>query len=143
MSADLLRDDPSRHKSFRYLALLMGSNVLELQKRGPTRKEAIGVFEKIRREARPLDAQDTIHQLEASWDYDPSPKLARVRARVTAINFADDPINPPELGIFERECGRVMNAQCILMPATEDTFGHGNHSRPALWKEHLVRLLAP
>lgn len=141
MTVDLLRENPKNYKAFRYVSLLMGSNTLELQKRAPTRKQAEAVFEKTRTDARPVNAVDTIYQLESSWDYDPSPKLESIKARVTAINFADDPINPPELGIFERECGRVPGAKCILMPATPDTYGHGNHSRPAMWKQHLVELL--
>jgi hypothetical protein len=31
------------------------------------------------------------------------PGLAKIRAPLLAINFADDLINPPELGILERE----------------------------------------
>ena len=32
-------------------------------------------------------------------DYDPSPDLEKIKARLLAINFADDEVNPPELGV--------------------------------------------
>jgi hypothetical protein len=35
-------------------------------------------------------------------DYDPAASLHRVEAAVLSINFADDEINPPELGFIER-----------------------------------------
>ena len=34
-------------------------------------------------------------------DYDPSKDLEKIRARLLAINFADDALNPPELGVLE------------------------------------------
>jgi len=39
-----------------------------------------------------------VHRFEASADYDPAPGLEKIQAAVLAINFADDELNPPELG---------------------------------------------
>ncbi len=50
-----------------------------------------------------LDANDLLYQINASRDYDPSGGLEKIQARVTWINSADDFVNPPELGIAERE----------------------------------------
>jgi homoserine O-acetyltransferase len=58
-----------------------------------------------------------------------------------AINFADDIINPPELGIFERQIKRVKNACAITVPMGAGTAGHGTHTRAAVWKPYLVELL--
>jgi homoserine O-acetyltransferase len=58
------------------------------------------------------------------------------------VNSADDFINPPELGLAEREVKRVKRARFVLIPASERTRGHGTHTWAALWKEHLVELLA-
>jgi len=57
------------------------------------------------------------------------------------INSGDDFINPPELGIAEREVKRLKNGRFILIPTSELTFGHGTHTHAALWKEYLVELL--
>ena len=59
-----------------------------------------------------------------------------------AVNFADDLINPPELGIFERETARVKNACAITVPASDRTAGHGTHTMAAVWKPYLVELLS-
>ena len=53
------------------------------------------------------DANDVLYQVSASWDYDPGPGLEKIRAPLVAVNSADDIINPPELGILEREIKRV------------------------------------
>jgi homoserine O-acetyltransferase len=88
------------------------------------------------------DANDLLHQVEASRHYDPSPGLERIVAPVMFVNSADDFINPPELGIAEREMKRVKRAKFVLIPASERTRGHGTHTWAALWKEHLVELLS-
>jgi homoserine O-acetyltransferase len=89
-----------------------------------------------------LDANDLIYQLAASRNYDPSAKLAAITAPLTWVNSADDFINPPELGIAEREAKRIPHARFVLIPASENTHGHGTHTWAALWKQHLVALLA-
>ena len=58
-----------------------------------------------------------LYALEASSDYDPGPALGQIKARLLAINFADDLINPPELGVLEREIKRVQHGRAILTAA--------------------------
>ena len=88
-----------------------------------------------------LDANDLLYQVEASRHYDPSPLLGAITAPVMFVNSADDFINPPELGIAEREVAKVKRATFVLIPASERTRGHGTHTWAALWKERLVELL--
>ncbi|MFI5372792.1 MAG: alpha/beta fold hydrolase [Candidatus Eisenbacteria bacterium] len=87
------------------------------------------------------DANDLIYQLEASRNYDPSPKLENIVVPVMFVNSGDDFINPPELKIAEREIGRVKHGQFVLIPASDRTHGHGTHTWAALWKDRLVELL--
>ncbi|MFI5370508.1 MAG: hypothetical protein ACHQ52_03045, partial [Candidatus Eisenbacteria bacterium] len=87
------------------------------------------------------DANDLIYQLEASRNYDPSPKLEGIVVPVMFVNSGDDFINPPELKIAEREMGRVKHGQFVLIPASDQTHGHGSHTWAALWKDRLVELL--
>src|SRR5437660_2830578 len=87
------------------------------------------------------DANDVLYALEASRDYDPGPNLEKIRAPLLAINFADDLINPPELGILEREIKRVPHGRAIVMPFSDRTRGHGSHTIATLWKDELVKLL--
>ena len=69
------------------------------------------------------------------------PQLEKIKAPVMYINSGDDFINPPELGIAEREVKRVKNARFVLIPASEQTYGHGNHTHAVLWKQYLAELL--
>lgn len=121
----------------------MGNNPVERQKEAPTRAEADRVLDRyVANLIRTSDANDTLYALEASADYDPGPGLEQIRAPLVAINFADDLINPPELGILEREIGRVPRGKALLIPSGPQTRGHGTHTLAAVWKDHLVDLLA-
>jgi len=89
-----------------------------------------------------LDANDFLYAVDSSRNYDPSPKLETIRAQVMYINSADDFINPPELGIAEREIQRVKHGTFVLLPVSEQTFGHGTHSHASVWQTYLQQLLA-
>ena len=82
-----------------------------------------------------------LYALEASRDYDPGPGLEKIRAPLVAVNSADDLINPPELGILEREIKRVSKGRAVVIPLSEKTRGHGSHTIAALWKGELEALL--
>jgi homoserine O-acetyltransferase len=82
-----------------------------------------------------------LYAIESSADYDPGPGLERITAPLLAINFEDDLINPPELGILEREIRRVKKGRAVVIPRSDRTRGHGTHTLAAVWKEHLVSLL--
>ena len=77
----------------------------------------------------------------SSRNYNSSPHLGKIKAQALHINSADDVINPPELGIAEREIKKVRNGRFILLPTTDQTRGHGTHSRPVVWGHYLEELL--
>jgi homoserine O-acetyltransferase len=121
---------------------LMSSNPILRQKEGPTLREADDKIDKFVADYfRTSDANDVLYALEASRDYDPEPMLEKIRAPLLAVNFADDLINPPELGILEREIKRVPHGRAIVIPLGENTRGHGSHTIAALWKDRLSILL--
>ncbi len=91
---------------------------------------------------RSIDANDTLYQIEASGDYDPGHDLEIIRAPLMAVNSADDLINPPELGILEREIKRVPSGRAIILPLSPETRGHGTHTVAAVWNRYLEELLA-
>jgi homoserine O-acetyltransferase len=88
-----------------------------------------------------LDANNLLFALEASRDYDPSKRLERIEKPLLAINFADDAINPPELGILDSLIPKVRSGRYVLIPASGETRGHGTHSLPVIWQEHLRAFL--
>jgi homoserine O-acetyltransferase len=125
-----------------HILLLMTSSPLQWHKTAPTRDAADRFLDdQMRTRLARADANDFLYAFDASRDYDPSPHLERIRAPVLAINSADDFVNPPELGLMERLIPRVPRAQYVLIPIGPDTRGHGTHSFPALWQEHLRAFL--
>jgi homoserine O-acetyltransferase/O-succinyltransferase len=125
-----------------HFLLLMTSVPLQWQKDLPTRAMADSAL--AARTARSLatqDANDMLYQFQASRDYNPAPHLDKISAPLYAINSADDQVNPPELGLMEREIGKVKLGRYILIPISDRTRGHGTHSLPAIWGEYLRELL--
>lgn len=121
----------------------MSGNPLIRQAEGPTLEAADRAFDfATRGMLSGMDANDLLYAVDASYDYDPGPGLEQITAPLLAINFADDLINPPELGILEREIGRVRNGRAIVVPLSDQTVGHGTHTRVAVWKHHLAEFLA-
>jgi homoserine O-acetyltransferase len=119
-----------------------GSNPVLRQEEAPTLERADAVIDEYVAEfIKTRDANDILYAMESSRDYDPGPGLEKIRAPLVAVNSADDLINPPELGILEREIGRVPNGRAVLIPLSEHTRGHGSHSVATLWKPHLEELL--
>ncbi|HET9409979.1 MAG TPA: alpha/beta fold hydrolase [Candidatus Sulfotelmatobacter sp.] len=122
--------------------MFLVSAPLEWQKEFPTRDQA-DAFEQqfVATEMKSLEPNDTIYAFDASRNYDPSPKLDQIQAHVMFINSADDQINPPELGIAEREIKKVKHGKFVLLPITDQTRGHGTHTLAAVWKQYLEELL--
>ena len=125
-----------------YTLLVMSSIPLQQQKQASTREEADRMFDNaVTNALNGKDANDMLYQFNASRDYNPQPLLETIKAPLVAINSADDQVNPPELGIAEREIKRVKRGRFILIPISDQTRGHGTHSLPALWKQYLADLL--
>ncbi|HLJ95793.1 MAG TPA: alpha/beta fold hydrolase [Gemmataceae bacterium] len=153
MILDAIRKDPDWHNGEyreqpRGLAtaveflILMGSSPLQMQKMAPTRVAADKLLEdQVRTRLKGLDANDLLYQVDASRDYNPAPDLGKIKAPLLAINSADDEINPPELGILEREIQRVPHGRMVLIPISDETRGHGTHTYAEIWKAHLAELL--
>ena len=123
--------------------LYMMTSAPKVQHRSaPTRDKADSVIRAyLDQNVRTHDANDVLYAYNASRDYDPSPNLDKITARVLAINSADDFVNPPELGIVDTLIRRVKNGKFVLLPITDQTRGHGTHSLPAVWGSYLAEFL--
>ena len=122
---------------------LMSSNPVRRQHDLPTRALSDSRLDEAMASAlKTADANDVLYQIEASYDYDPGPGLEKIRAPLLAINSADDLINPPELGILEREIARVAQGRAIVIPFSPETRGHGTHTIAMVWKGYLQELMA-
>jgi homoserine O-acetyltransferase len=125
------------------LNLIAGGAPLQLQKNYPTRAAVEQyVDQSLARSVAATDANDYLYYVNASRNYDPSQSLAKITVPVLWINSADDFINPPELGIAEKQVKEMPRARFILLPITDATRGHGTHTVAAIWKDYLAQLMA-
>ena len=120
-----------------FFAIATNGGTLAFQKQAPTRAAADKLIDT--RLAAPFnaDANNYVYQWDASRDYNASPGLERIQAALLAINAADDERNPPETGIMERELKRVKGGQLYLIPASDQTTGHGTTGNAKFWKQQL------
>jgi homoserine O-acetyltransferase len=124
------------------MLLIMGSAPLQMQKLYPTRAAAEAYVDKyLDRADAATDANNFIYYVNASRNYDPSQHLDRITVPVMWINSADDFINPPELGLAQKQVHEMPHAKFILLPITDATRGHGTHTVASIWKDYLIELL--
>jgi homoserine O-acetyltransferase len=153
MLVDSVRNDPdykdgeytTQPKAMRFANVFFGittiGGTLAYQKLAPNRDAADKLVAQRMTAPFNADANDFVYQWDASRDYNASPGLERISAPLLAINAADDERNPPELGIMERELKRVKNGRLFLIPASEQTRGHGTTGMAVFWKQQLQDFL--
>ena len=154
MTMDTIRDDPA-WKNGDYTTEPVGAlkiaaemfyiaagSALQMQKQFPARDTTdAAIAEFAKRFIADHDANDLLYAVNASRTYDPSGQLEKITVPVMFVNSADDFINPPELGIAEREIKRVKKGRFVLIPISEQTRGHGTHTSAAVWQQYLKELL--
>jgi homoserine O-acetyltransferase len=124
-----------------FFSLATSGGTRAWQKIAPTRALADKVVEERLAARFGADANDYIYAYNAARDYDPSPGLEKIKARVLAINAGDDERNPAELGITAREIKRVKNGTYYEIPPSDATRGHGTSGDARYWKHLLAELL--
>jgi homoserine O-acetyltransferase len=154
MAMDAVRDDPD-WKNGEYTSqpsnalkidaemfYMAAGSALQMQKSFPTRDATdAATRDYVKRFSAEHDANDLLYALDSSRNYDPAPDLEKISVPVMFVNSADDFINPPELGIAEREIKRVKKGRFVLLPISEQTRGHGTHTAAAVWQQYLKELL--
>ncbi len=123
-------------------AVLTG-NPARLQEQAPDRKAATELYDNLIKQARKDDANDVLYWFESSWDYNPTPQLGKIQARVLAVNFDDDLLNAADLGVMQRLIPLVPHGRYVELPETpEHSYGHMTQTHPDVWKPYLSELLA-
>ena len=122
--------------------MIAGSAPMLMQKNLPTREQTDKYLdENFKRITATLDVNDFLYAVSASRNYGPSTKLGTITAPVMFVNSADDFINPPELGIAQREIQKVKQGKFVLIPTSDQTHGHGTHTWAVFWQRYLQELL--
>jgi homoserine O-acetyltransferase/O-succinyltransferase len=135
-------DKPLTHWIYTAPSGPMGTEAdYQIQQLAPTREAGDAMYKRLVEEAMKADANNSLYGIEAVMDYDPSKDLEKIKAKLMAINSADDEANPPSLHVMEPAIKRIPGAKYVLIPQTNDTHGHYTHLRAALWKEHLIAFL--
>ncbi len=124
------------------LSMIAGANPLAMQQQYPTRIAAEKYTdEAFARIVSRNDANDIIYQLDSSRNYNPWPLLEKISVPTLWINSADDFINPSGYGITEAAIKRMPTTKFILIPASNETKGHGTHTWAKFWKDDLAKLM--
>ena len=121
---------------------IMVNNAAFLQQAAPSRTRATQLYDQwVADYTKGTDANDYLYWFESSYDYDPSADLEKIEVPLTAVNFADDLLNPAELGAMEVAMRRLKAGRHVLVPASPQTRGHQTLALAAVWKGALVDLL--
>jgi homoserine O-acetyltransferase len=153
MIIDAVRNDPewkngdytAQPRAFRtanaFFRIATSGGSIAYQKLAPTREKADKLLNDPLAAPFNADANDFLYQWESSRDYDAAPGLEKIEAALLAINSADDERNPPETGVMTESLKRVKNGKLYLIPASEDTRGHGTTGMAKFWKQQLQEFL--
>jgi homoserine O-acetyltransferase len=132
---------PSLRLASVFYATATSGGTLAYQAQAPTRAAADKLVEARLGGPAPADANDYVYQWDSSRDYNPAPQLGRIRARVLAINSADDERNPPETGVMQAAMQQVPQGRLLLIPASAETSGHGTTGFARFWRDALGTFL--
>jgi homoserine O-acetyltransferase/O-succinyltransferase len=112
-----------------------------LQRLAPTREKADQLLNQRLNAPFAGDANDHLYQWDSSRDYNPLDQLEKIKATLLAINSADDERNPPELNVMGKALARIPNARLLLIPASDQTAGHGTTGQAKWWKNEVGTLI--
>jgi homoserine O-acetyltransferase/O-succinyltransferase len=133
--------EPSHFNHFLPIFTIMTESPVRLQEQAPTRAKANELYDTLIANYGKVDANDYLYWVESSYDYNPAPELEKIKARLLAVNFADDELNPPELGIMEKEVPKVKNGRFVVIPPGGKSHGHMTLTQAVVWKNYLAELL--
>lgn len=88
------------------------------------------------------DANNILYRFEASFDYDPAAEVHHITAPLLAILFADDELNPIELGAIEPLIARVPRGRHVVVPAGPGTEAHRTQVKASAWAAHVAAFLS-
>ena len=111
---------------------LMINGVPNLQAQITSPAVADGFVNNVDSAAAGYDVNDWIYAFQASSDFDAETNLGGVKAKVYAVNFADDEFYRDSLQILEQDMPNVPDGQYVIVPSSSATLGHMSMEHPDL-----------
>lgn len=122
------------------IGMMIGNPITQYEKY-PTRAATDAWYEQIVQRAYATDTNDKLYYYDASSDYNPSPDLEKIRAKLLLILFADDQVNSPAFEVLDREMPRVRNGRYVIIPAGKQSNGELNNFNVELWRSYVEDFL--
>ncbi len=117
------------------LFVMMVGTPQRLQESAPDRAKTLAFDAALAAHEDGLDPNDALYDLKSSADYDPAPAIGRIYAPLTAINFADDEVNPASLPVTAETVARIPSGRFVLLPGG---YGHSTIFHAEAWGSALA-----
>jgi homoserine O-acetyltransferase len=124
-----------------FYALATNGGNQGLQRIAPTREKADQLLNQRMNSNFNGDANDNLYQWDSSRDFNPANQLEKIQATLLVINSADDERNPPELNVMHKALAKIPNSRLLLIPASDQTSGHGTTGQAKWWKNEVGTLI--
>ncbi len=122
-------------------AKMLLDGVPHLENIVPNKVAALDFINQSKEQSKKIDANNLMYALEASYDYIPENNLGSIKAKIYALDFSDDQLDPPELGTLKNLIKYVKHGKATIQPATPNSFGHLTMAHPELWAEHVTKFI--
>ncbi|MFK7963634.1 MAG: alpha/beta fold hydrolase [Burkholderiaceae bacterium] len=154
MVIDAVRDDPAwkggnydeQPPMLRYMSAWFGlatsNGNLRLQRLGATREMADALVDEKKAKQKVGDANDIMYMWNASRNFDPSPKLESIKAKVLLLLSQDDERNPVELPMLKKGMAKIPDGSVYIVPEDDETTGHGTTYNAAYYADELSEFLS-
>lgn len=142
MDGDYVEQPPMLRAQSAWFGLATSGGNRKLQKEGATRAMADAYVDDQKANLKVGDANDVMYMWNASRNFDPTPKLGDINAKVLVILSADDERNPVELPMLKEGMTAIPDAKLVIIPESDETTGHGTSFTAEYWADDLAAFMA-
>jgi homoserine O-acetyltransferase/O-succinyltransferase len=128
------KEPPSAAAGFA-LARMMIDGVPHLENEINSPEAADAFIGSVKSQTAGQDANDVVYSFESSRDFNAEPGLNQIKAKVFALNFADDEFYRDSLQILQRDIRKVQQGRIVIRPVSDGSAGHFSMAHPNLWKD--------